>query len=73
MTTKPLRLPLLVLSDFQQQVESVRKVSPYGESPHRSISSEFFFSTVWKNSVSLLPMGIGVNMVEADVRNKQGR
>ena len=36
----------------RQEGVLLEKVTP-------SISSQFFFSTVWKNSVSLLPMGWG--------------
>ena len=43
---------------LRQQVERVRKVSP-SEKVTPSISSQFFFSTVWKNSESLLPVGLG--------------
>ena len=51
-------LPLLVLSYFRQQVESVRIVSP-SEKLTPSKSSQFFLSTVWKSSSSLLPVGFG--------------
>lgn len=51
-------LPLLVSSYFRQQVESVSIVSP-SEKLTPSKSSQFFLSTVRKNSVSLSPVGFG--------------